>query len=209
MNSAKVAKFCTSALDYIDALNQGQVQFEIFDGRRARHFMVQLAHESGGFTKFEENLNYSVEGLLAEFSRSRISEEDCHRLGRSAEHHADREGIANTVYGGAWGAKHLGNLASGDGWKHRGMGVIQLTGRDNHRRCSLFFFNDERLVADPSWLLTVPGCVLSASWFWSTHSCNAAADQDDLAAVRRLVNGGTVGLPDCEQWNARAIECGL
>ncbi len=81
-----------------------------------------------------ENLNYSVDGLLKTFGRHRISEADARKYGRSGGRPANQEAIANIIYGGEWGRKNLGNTQPGDGWKYRGGGLPQVTGRANFRK---------------------------------------------------------------------------
>lgn len=81
-----------------------------------------------------ENLNYSTDALISKFGRHRISEADARKYGRSGGRPANQEAIANAIYGGEWGRKNLGNTQSGDGWKYRGGGLPQVTGRANFRK---------------------------------------------------------------------------
>lgn len=156
---------------------------------RLIHFFAQVTHESG-FKPALENLNYSPAGLKSTFSRQRISAADCDRLGRASGHPADQEAIANLVYGGAWGQTNLGNNQAGDGWRFRGRGLIQLTGRANYKRTSPAYEINPDLVA------TAAGSVKAAVDFWRTRAINAAADADDVDAVTHLVNGGQTGIDD-------------
>lgn len=95
-------------------------------------------HETGAkFGPTSESLNYSVQGLLNTFGTRRISPADAARFGRSASHPANQEAIANLVYGGEWGREHLGNTQPGDGWKYRGRGLVQITGRANYAKFGL------------------------------------------------------------------------
>ena len=103
------------------------------------------------------------------------------------------EKIANRVYANRMGN---GDEASGDGWKYRGRGIVQLTGHDNYKACSLAVFQDDRLLSSPDWLETKEGCVIGACWFWTTRFINKAADAEDTDAVTRLVNGGLNGIDD-------------
>lgn len=92
--------------------------------------LANLLHESGEFTRFEENLNYKVTALLSLFGRHRISENQCYAYGRvDGIRPARKEAIANTIYGGNWGKINLGNDQPGDGWNFRGSGGLQATGR--------------------------------------------------------------------------------
>ncbi len=99
--------------------------------------------------------------------------------------------IANVVY-----ASRMGNgpTESGEGWKFRGRGLKQLTGRDNYTRCGQALGLD--LVADPDLLLQPEGAALSAAWFWSVNKCGALADADDFVGLTKRINGGTIGLED-------------
>jgi putative chitinase len=156
---------------------------------RLIHFFAQVSHESG-FRPVAENLNYSVAGLKQTFSAARISRPQCEALGRAPGRAADQQGIANMVYGGAWGAANLGNTQPGDGWRYRGRGLIQLTGRANYARTGAAY------EADPDQVITPAGSVHCAIDYWRTRGLNAKADADDVAAVTRLINGGVLGLAE-------------
>ena len=161
---------------------------EINTRLRQAHFLGQLAVESAGFRRTIESLNYSVEGLARTFSRRRISLEDCRRYGRTQGRPANQEAIANIVYGGEWGKKHLGNIMPGDGWKFRGHGLIQTTGRYNTTQLSRGMFSDNRLAYDPSPIAQLPLCVESALFYWRRKNCNEAADRDDVVGVTKKIN---------------------
>lgn len=156
---------------------------------RMIHFFAQVTHESG-FRPIEENLNYSVAGLKATFSRRRISSAQCEALGRAPGRPADKAGIANAVYGGSWGRTHLGNTQPGDGYRYRGRGLIQLTGRANYRRTG------PEYEINPDLVLTPAGSIKAAADFWRTRGLNAASDADDVARVTRIINGGDKGLAE-------------
>lgn len=172
-------------------------RFGIRDPLEQAHFIAQLAVESGRFTSTAENLNYSVDGLLKTFGRHRISEADARKFGRFGAQKAHQNALANILYGGAWGARELGNTEPGDGWRFRGRGLKQITGRTNYRMCSLGLFGDERLLNEPEMLEFEPLAALSAGWFWTTHrggECVRCARRDDIEAVTRVVNGGQNGI---------------
>lgn len=156
---------------------------------RLIHFLAQVSHESG-FRPIAENLNYSVDGLKQTFSAARISRAQCEALGRAPGRPADQQAIANAVYGGTWGAANLGNTRPGDGWRYRGRGLIQLTGRANYARTGAGY------EADPDQVMTPAGSVQCAVDYWRTRGLNAAADADDVARVTRLINGGVLGLAE-------------
>lgn len=166
--------------------------YDITSPRRIAGFLSQIGHESAGFTRLTENLDYSTQALLTMFGRHRISEADAHRYGRKPGQRSNPEGIANCIYGGKWGAENLGNTQPGDGARFIGRGLKQLTGRDNYRRCGIALAED--FITYPDRLLMPVNAALSAGWFWSTHGLNAAADRGDVEAMTKLVNGGLNGL---------------
>ncbi len=161
---------------------------DITNRLRMIHFFAQVTHESG-FRPRTENLNYSVAGLKATFSRARISTAQCEALGRKPGRPANQQAIANTVYGGSWGSNNLGNTQSGDGWRFRGRGLIQLTGRSNYRRTG------PEYEINPDLVVTPVGSIKAAIDFWRTRGVNPASDADDIERVTRIINGGLNGLP--------------
>jgi len=103
---------------------------------RLAHFFAQIDHESANFKVLQENLNYSVDGLIKGFGRHRITEAQAREFGRDPKKRANQEAIANILYGGEWGRKNLGNIQVGDGWRFRGRGFKQVTGRSNYASLS-------------------------------------------------------------------------
>jgi putative chitinase len=181
--------------------------YDINTPRRIAGFLSQIGHESGGMSTLEESLNYSVEGLARFVRWGRISEADANRYGRKPGQRANQEAIANCIYGGEWGRKHLGNKSPGDGWKHRGMGLKQLTGLDNHARCGKALGED--FVNHPERLLLPVNAALSAGWFWKSNGLNELADRGDVAAMTKRINGGDLGLKERQQlWAAACDVCG-
>jgi putative chitinase len=168
--------------------------FDINTPLRVAGFLSQIGHESRGLATLTEDLNYSVEALLKMFGRHRISEADARRYGRTATQSANQPAIANCIYGGPWGAKNLGNVSPGDGWKHRGMGLKQLTGLDNHRRCGQALGED--FVNHPERLLMPVNAALSAAWFWNDKNLNHLADCGDVVAMTQKINGAANGLAE-------------
>lgn len=155
-------------------------------------FLAQAAHESAELTSFTESLNYTTTALITKFGRHRISIADAEKYGRGAGRLANQEAIGNTIYGGEWGLKNLGNSQSGDGWKFRGRGIFQLTGRANYQR----FQNETGIPAldNPDLIAQPAEAVISACWFWKDKGL-AALSKDVVAATKR-VNGGTNGLAE-------------
>lgn len=178
--------------------------FDITSPRRISAFLSQIGHESAGLRRLEENLDYSVDALMRKFGRHRISAEDAQRYGRTRYQKSNPEGIANCIYGGSWGAANLGNTESGDGWRFRGRGLKQLTGRSNYRRCGQAI--GENFTAEPERLLMPVNAALSAGWFWSTMGLNAIADREDIVTVTKLVNGGYNGLEHRIELYTKAME---
>ena len=168
--------------------------YDITSPNRIAGFLSQIGHESGGLSALTESLNYSVDALLKIFGRHRISEADAKRHGRFLSQRANQEAIANLIYGGDWGRKHLGNTQPGDGWRFRGRGLKQLTGRDNYKRCGDAIGGD--FIAKPDDLLLPVNAALSAGWFWHTNGLNKLADMGDVRAMTKVVNGGANGLTE-------------
>ena len=158
-----------------------------FSGVVLAHWLGQMYVESAGFAVMSESLNYSVEGLLRTFGRHRISAADCERYGRKPGQPANQEALANILYGGAWGAANLGNTEPGDGWRFRGSGFKQITGRANTIASG---FSPDELRTDPA------KSAKAAAEFFVRAGCVTPAQKDDVEAVTRKVNGGTNGLAD-------------
>lgn len=166
---------------------------------RRAHFLAQLAHESGGFSRLTENLNYSADrirqlGLAARPGtrwRSLVPRADA--LARRPED------FAEAVYGG-----RLGNAPEGcgDGWRFRGRGYIQLTGRANYTDFSRRVFGDDRLVHDPDMAALPAVAMMVAGEYWQAKGLNALADADDIEGITRRINGGLNGLADRKRWLA-------
>lgn len=153
---------------------------------RIAHFLAQCGHESGNFTRFEENLNYSEEGLKKTFPKyfGTLSNH-CAKLSARKP-----EAIANIVYASRMGN---GNKDSGDGWKYRGRGAIQLTGKSNY----INFFKWAKLPesTNPDIVSSSKDMILtSAMWFWITNNINNLADKDDVVGITKKINGGIIGL---------------
>lgn len=169
-------------------------RFDISTPERQAGFIGQCQHESGNFRRVRENLNYSARALRSMFGKHRITDEECEKYGRTDDHPADKEMIANTIYGGEWGANNLGNTEPGDGWQYSGRGVIQLTGRANYQRLSdavgVDFISHPYLLEQPEY------AIMSAGWFWDSRGLNKYADDKDWLTLTKRINGGTIGLED-------------
>lgn len=158
-------------------------------------FIQQSAHESGKFTKFSENLNYSVQGLLTTFKKyfnAQTAAKYAYQKDKSGKiiKKADQAGIANIVYANRMGN---GNTSSGDGWKYRGRGLIQLTGKDNYTRFQKWL-NDPEILQNPDKILqSTRLLVLSAIFFWHENNLSQI---NDFVLLQKRINGGTIGLED-------------
>ena len=155
---------------------------------RLAHFLAQCGHESGGFRLTQENLNYSAKGLMGIFKKYFPTQVLADAYARKPEK------IANRVY-----ANRMGNgpEASGEGFKFRGRGYIQLTGKSNYAAFDLAVADD--ILANPD-LVSTKHALASAAWFWKKNGLNLIADTGSTAEVvtkiTKRVNGGTIGLPD-------------
>jgi putative chitinase len=165
-----------------------QEKFLINTPARMSHFLAQCAHESGNWKFLTENLNYSADSLLKVFPKYFKDKATADKYARQPEK------IANRVYASRMGN---GDEASGDGWKFRGRGYIQLTGKDNYAQFDKFV--DDDILANPD-LVATKYPLLSAAFFFHKNSLNALADKgvtkDDVVAITKRVNGGTHGLDD-------------
>jgi putative chitinase len=163
-------------------------KFGITTPLRLAHFLAQCGHESGGFKAVNENLNYGAKGLRGIFKKYFPTD------ALAAAYERKPEKIANKVY-----ASRMGNgaEASGDGWKFRGRGYIQLTGKDNYTAFDKTV--EDNILANPD-LVATKYPLASAGFFFKSNSlwavCDKGADTATVTAVTKRVNGGTIGLED-------------
>ena len=164
------------------------VKFELNTPLRLAHFLAQAGHESGGFKALNENLNYGAKGLLGIFKKYFPTE------ALAIQYERKPEKIANRVYGGRMGN---GPEATGEGYKFRGRGYIQLTGKDNYKAFDAVV--TESIVDNPD-LVATKYPLLSAAWFFHKNGLHKIADKGATDAivteVTKRVNGGTIGLAD-------------
>lgn len=188
---------------WVEPTRQACIRWGIDTMREVASFLANINVECAGLTVLNESLNYSTASLIAKFGRHRISVADAERYGRNANHPADQVALANILYGGPWGAKNLGNTQPGDGWKFRGFGPKQLTGRDNQSR----FATAVGMSVDdvPAYVRTPEGGMMSAGWFWKSHNLDKYAATPGVEDDRRAINGGTFGLADVERGFDRII----
>jgi len=171
---------------YVEPINDVATHYNMFENpRRIAAFIAQIAHESGGFNFVRENLNYGAKGLMTTFRKYFPDEEIAKRYERKPEM------IANRVYANRMGN---GDEASGDGFKYRGRGLIQLTGKNNYTAFSKAI--GKTIDEAVAYLETPAGAVSSAGWFWDVNRLNRFCDADDFVMLTRRINGGTIGLAD-------------
>jgi putative chitinase len=185
-------------------------EFGIDTAQRIAGFLSQCAHESGGFERLQENLNYSADGMAGiwpkRFAVLGPDKKPIKKDGKNQPNkfalalHRKPEMIANVVYSGRMGN---GPTESGEGWKYRGRGLKQLTGKDNHRACSEGLGVD--LVENPDLLLDPVYAARSAAWFWATNKCNSFADSGDIEGLTKRINGGLIGIDDRKKRYAGAM----
>ena len=190
---------------WLEAVRQTCNEFNVNTPQRISSFLAQCSHESGGFTMLEENLNYRAATLAACWP-NRFAEQ-----GQDKKPKKDAQGkliptkvalaiekkpeqIANLVYSSRMGN---GSAESGEGWKFRGRGLKQLTGKYNYDKCGSYLGLD--LVANPDLLLEPVAACRSAGWFWKTNNLESFADAGDIKGMTKKINGGFIGLEDREK----------
>lgn len=179
---------------YLESLNVVLPNKEINTSLRLCHFLAQIIHESGHFKYKSENLNYSAKALRSVFGKYFKTDAIANEYARKPEK------IANRVYANRMGN---GDEASGDGWKYRGRGLIQLTGKCNYDACGKAIGLD--LLCNPDLLTeSAEASVLAACWFWNKNNLNQLADKDDVVTITKRINGGTNGLEDRKSNLAKA-----
>lgn len=171
--------------EWFDALSAILPKYNITSVSRVAAFIAQCAHESNNFTVIKENLNYRAEGLRTVFAKYFPND----ALAQTYAHHPEM--IANRVYASRIGN---GNESTGDGFKFCGRGLIQLTGRSNYEKFAASC--NKTLDETIDYLGTLPGALESACWFWNEHNLNALADNTDIMAITKKINGGTNGAAD-------------
>lgn len=184
---------------WIDAIVSTCQEFEINTPQRIAAFLAQTSHESGGYTMLSENLNYRAATLAAcwpnRFAVLGSDKKPIKENGKLvptvvANNIAGKpELIANLVYSSRMGN---GPAESGEGWKFRGRGLKQLTGKDNYTRCGSALGID--LVSNPDLLLEPTYAAKSAAWFWKTNKLSDFADAGDIKGMTKKINGGFIGL---------------
>jgi putative chitinase len=181
-------------LEWVPALNDTFARWGIVTPRQQAAFIGQCGHECGQFRILEENLNYRAATLMRLWPKRFPTLEIANQFAGNPKK------IANKVYSGRMGNR---DEASGDGYRFRGRGCIQLTGATNYyhagQALGVDFWADPDLVATPKY------AALTAGWFWSTHGCNQLAEAGDDVGLTKKINGGTIGLQDRIQHTQLAL----
>jgi putative chitinase len=185
---AKLAK-CLSRnkniAELFETFNTVLPKYNITTVERVAAFLAQCGHESADFTVLKENLNYSAEGL------SKVFPKRFPTVAAAQPYNRNPEKIANKIY-----ADRMGNgpEASGEGFKFRGRGAIQLTGKENYTKFAARV--GKTLDEAVAYTETLDGAIESACWFWTTNKLNDIADKNDIVTLTKRINGGTIGLED-------------
>ena len=184
------------ALKWLSPLNAAMSEFSIDTPLRQAGFIAQIGHESQRFSSISENLNYRDAQRLAmifrsDFDRDKNRKIDADELEFARRYIGNPQAIANFVYANQGGN---GPESSGDGWRYRGRGLIQVTLKNNYHACGQSLNID--LLNNPDLLLEPFNAARSAAWYWHSNGCNTAADQANVVEVTRKINPALLGLND-------------
>jgi putative chitinase len=181
--------------EYVGPLNDVLPYYEIANTKeRTAAFLAQIIHESGAFTHIAENLNYSATGLMNTFRKQFPTMDVAQKYARQPEK------IANRAYANKIGN---GDEASGDGYKFRGRGLIQLTGRANYAQFAQGLgMSLEECI---SYMETTAGATSSAGWYWDEHGLNAYMDRDDFVGLTKRINSALLGLSERQKIYDQAL----
>ena len=198
---------------FVPVLNTAMLRYQIVGAKRIAAFIAQVGHESGHLARLVENLNYSADGLAntwpsrygepdgkGEYVKVQVSGKVRNKPNTLALS-VDRkpEQIANIAYG-----NRMGNTTPGDGWKYRGRGLIQITGKNNYRACGEALGLE--LIAQPELLEKSQHACMSAAWFWATNGLSTLADAGEFDAITQRINGAQTGAADRQALHARALK---
>ena len=177
---------------FVPVLNTAMSRYQIVGAKRIAAFIAQVGHESGQLTRLVENLNYSADALRKTWP-SRFDVVLASAVARKPEQ------IANIAYG-----NRMGNIAPGDGWKYRGRGLIQVTGKNNYRGCGEALGLD--LIIQPELLEVPQHACMSAAWYWAANGLNTLAGDGKFDAITQRINGGQNGAADRQALYAQALK---
>ena len=177
---------------FVPVLNAAMSRYQIVGAGRLAAFIAQVGHESGQLTRLVENLNYSADALRKTWP-SRFDVELATVVARKPEK------IANIVYG-----NRMGNIDLGDGWKYRGRGLIQITGKNNYRACGEAL--GLGLIEQPELLEKPQHACMSAAWFWASRGLSTLADAGQFDMITQRINGGQNGAADRQALYVKALK---
>jgi putative chitinase len=190
-NSTKLHQCVSTNKNHIElfgVLNEMLPKYDITTVNRVAGFLAQCGHESLDFTVMQENLNYGTKGLMSVFKRHFPTKEIADTYARQPER------IANRAYANRMGN---GDENSGDGWKYRGRGAIQLTGHNNYAAFAKYI--DKTVDETVEYCATLQGGIEAACWYWKINDINSACDKNDIKLMTKKINTGLLGLPDRNQ----------
>lgn len=198
---AEAANIATRAAElWVSHINKALSACGIKTPQQAAMWIAQCGHESGGFVRLVESLNYTPEGLAqtwpSRYAIDSVPNLLANKHGRMGNKSADQRAVANYVYGG-----RLGNDGTDDGWNYRGRGLIQVTGKANYRECGEYMRLS--LVAHPELLEDREAAALSTAWFWQTRGLLSVSD---ITEATQKINGGTNGLADRGRRYSKALD---
>lgn len=184
---------------YSKPIEDACIRWGIVEGEDKARFIAQLHVESMGFTRAEELTGYTTNQLYKTFpGRNGLTPELARALAARG-----REAMMNFVYGGTWGRENLGNTEPGDGWRFRGRGLIQTTGRENYAKTSIGCYGNLQLIDDPDILLVPSEAANSAAYYWYSRRLNGVRD---VVEVTRRINPGLMHLDRRRKQTARALD---
>ncbi|CAJ0557649.1 glycoside hydrolase family 19 protein [Pseudomonas carnis] len=173
---------------FVPVLNTAMNKYGIVTPKRIAAFIAQVGHESGHLTRLVESLNYTQERIIALGNAARPGSRWRSLVPRAAELAGSSERMGNAVYGGRMGN---GPETTGEGYDYRGRGLIQITGKDNHRACGEALGVD--LINHPDLLAQPQYAALSAAWYWYVNGLNPLADAGDIQNIGSIINTGSKG----------------
>lgn len=178
--------------EIIGGVLRGEAEtYQVSTPARLHHFLAQVGHESAGFTRLEENLSYTAARLMQVWPSRFKTLNDARPFERQPY------ALAEKVYG-----ERMGNCAPGDGYRYRGRGLIQITGRNNYERFGRI--SGLALLENPGLAADADDATRIALAYWRAEGCNLMADADDLEGITRKINGGLNGIEDRAAWLAKA-----
>ncbi|MFI0609836.1 MAG: glycoside hydrolase family 19 protein [Anaerolineae bacterium] len=189
-----IATACRAPAEWAEALHKAATAWGIDTPTRLAYWLANVAHETAAFNRLEENLNYSVIGLMSTWPRRFPDVETAERYARRPER------IANRAY-----ALRLGNgdEESGDGWRYRGRGALQITGRHSYRLAGQSLGLD--LEESPDLLARLDHGTQAAGWYWAANGLNRFADREEFLGLCRAINGGDNGRVERQIYLERAL----